>query len=124
MSAAVAVGRNVKMLRKAQKLSQSDLADRMGWSDIQIHQVTIARLEGGKRPTSVDELVALAMIHGVTPASLLEPGLSVDELQSHVSDDKLLRRITTLESDNARLRAHLRGIAETAAAASSNGGAS
>lgn len=125
MNASAVVGRNVKMLRKAQKLSQADLANRMAWSDIQMHQTTVAKLEGGKRPTSVDELVVLSMILGVAPAFLLESGLSVEDLQAQAlpSEDDLRARVVALDATNARLRSHLRGIAATATAASADGGA-
>lgn len=59
-----------------------------------IDPTTITRLESGKRPTTVDELVALAQILDVDVSSLLHPGLNA-------------ARLFALQRTVAQLREHL-----------------
>lgn len=43
-----------------------------------MHQTTVAKLEAGSRPTTLDELLALARIFGVDPAALLPSRTDAD----------------------------------------------
>lgn len=52
--------------RRAAKLRQVDLADRLGWQ-----QVYVSRYETGERTLAVDEYVAVARAIGVDPVTLL-----------------------------------------------------
>lgn len=74
-----AVGRNVARLRR--DMSQADLALALAAQigKDRIDPTTITRLEQGKRPTTVNELVALADIFGVQVEDLLSDlGSSTD----------------------------------------------
>lgn len=55
----------VRELRKARGWSQDELARRLSANGFAMHQTTVAKLEGGTRPTSVDEVAALAVLLGV-----------------------------------------------------------
>ena len=52
--------------RRAAKLRQVDLADRLGWQ-----QAYVSRYETGERTLAVDEYVAVARAIGVDPVALL-----------------------------------------------------
>ncbi|MDO3245847.1 helix-turn-helix transcriptional regulator [Mycobacteroides abscessus subsp. abscessus] len=90
------VGRNTAELRGQKGLSQAELATklaaRIGKSSID--PTTITRLESGKRPTTVDELVALAQILEVDVDALLHPGPDAAQL-------------VAVQHTLARLREHL-----------------
>jgi transcriptional regulator with XRE-family HTH domain len=67
------VGANVRARRAGLGLKQSDLAETLegllgGWSG-----PVVSRLEAGRRPTSVSELIALATVLNATPDELLDP---------------------------------------------------
>lgn len=59
--------KNIKMLRKARKMSQEDLADRAGYTD----RSTIARIEKGEIDLSQSKIMTFAEIFGVTPMELM-----------------------------------------------------
>lgn len=65
-------GSRVRDLRKSQGLTQQDLADALSYVGRSYHQVTIAKLEGGSRPTSVAEVLMLAAVLGVDVADLFK----------------------------------------------------
>lgn len=64
--ASIEFGRRVKELRKAAGLTQAELADRLGRWGKSYHQTTVAKLEAGTRPTTLDELMPLAVALGVS----------------------------------------------------------
>lgn len=70
------VGRNVRALRG--KMSQEELAEKLAerLGKEKIHGTSITRLERGSRTITVDELVALSRIFGVSVAVLLQPSES------------------------------------------------
>ncbi|SHP01296.1 putative DNA binding protein [Mycobacteroides abscessus subsp. abscessus] len=90
------VGRNTAEFRGQKGLSQAELATRLAaqLGKTSIDPTTITRLESGKRPTTVDELVALAQILDVDVSSLLHPGLNA-------------ARLFALQRTVAQLREHL-----------------
>lgn len=90
------VGRNTAEFRGQRGLSQAELATRLATQlgKNSIDPTTITRLESGKRPTTVDELVALAQILDVDVNSLLHPGLNA-------------ARLFALQRTVAQLREHL-----------------
>ena len=64
-------GETVRTLRRARGWSQEDLARKMTDAGHPMHQTTLAKLESGIRPTSVDELVALGALLNVNPRDLI-----------------------------------------------------
>jgi transcriptional regulator with XRE-family HTH domain len=72
------VAENVKRLREAQNMNFTQLSERLlaaaSWS---INAVGIRRIEAGERRITPDDLVALAVAFGVSPVSLLMPGVPV-----------------------------------------------
>jgi transcriptional regulator with XRE-family HTH domain len=70
--AAVRFGERVKDIRKAQNMSQEALAEAL-WATTgrTYHQTTVARLENGTRPTSVEEAYLVAMLLGVAVTDLI-----------------------------------------------------
>ena len=64
-------GEAVRTLRRARGWSQEDLARKMTDAGYPMHQTTLAKLESGVRPTSVDELVALGALLNVDPRDLI-----------------------------------------------------
>ncbi|MFT8180070.1 Putative regulator or DNA-binding protein [Mycobacteroides abscessus subsp. abscessus] len=90
------VGRNTAEFRGQRGLSQAELANRLAAQigKSSVDPTTITRLEAGKRPTTVDELVALAQILDVDVAALLHPGPDAAQL-------------ITIQRAVTRLREHL-----------------
>ncbi|MBE3563695.1 MAG: helix-turn-helix transcriptional regulator [Hydrogenibacillus schlegelii] len=62
------VAYHVKRLRKALKLTQADLAEKMG-----VKQPFVARIESGKNNISIRKLAELAQVLGVDPMDLVRP---------------------------------------------------
>lgn len=60
------MNKRLKQARKNLQLSQEDVANRLG-----ITRTAIAALEAGKRQITVDELLQLCKIYGVTADELL-----------------------------------------------------
>ncbi|RKE20026.1 transcriptional regulator with XRE-family HTH domain [Streptomyces sp. TLI_171] len=54
------VAHNLKVLRKAARLSQEDVAERMTRLGFKFHQTQIAKIENGTRPLRFDEVIGLA----------------------------------------------------------------
>lgn len=69
------VGANVAVHRELAGISQAELAKRLAAAlrKDRIDPTTITRMESGKRPTTVDELAALAQIFDVDFSALLAP---------------------------------------------------
>lgn len=71
------VGRRVADGRNVAGMSQAQLAAKLAnWLGKPVDPSTITRLELGRRPISVEEIVALALILGVEPGQLLTGGKS------------------------------------------------
>ncbi|OBK51913.1 hypothetical protein A5656_25295 [Mycobacterium gordonae] len=69
------VGARIAEVRSAMKITQADLASEMSARlGREIRPLTVTRLEGGKRPIGVDELVAAAEVLRIKPADLLIDG--------------------------------------------------
>lgn len=54
------VAHNLKVLRKAARLSQEDVAERMTRLGFKFHQTQVAKIENGTRPVRFDEVIGLA----------------------------------------------------------------
>ena len=68
------MGTRVRQARKATKppITQTDLVARLQLLDISIDQPGLSKIEGGQRPVSDIEVVALAKVLKVSVAWLLE----------------------------------------------------
>lgn len=70
------VGARIAEIRVEMKMTQADLASEMtARLGREIRPLTVTRLEGGKRPIGVDELVAAADALKIKPADLLTGNL-------------------------------------------------
>jgi len=65
------LGSNVKRMRQERGWSQTALAHELGILGLLLRQTTMTKLEGGVRPTSADELWALASVFEVPYDDLL-----------------------------------------------------
>jgi hypothetical protein len=60
------------------------VARRMQASGYNWHQTTVGRLESGKHPLRVNELVHLAAMFGVSPIRLIVPNVTPDRLSDDI----------------------------------------
>lgn len=107
------VGARIAEVRGAMKMTQAELASeltaRLGR---EIRPLTVTRLEGGKRPIGVDELVAAAEALHVKPENLLVDGsLPIGAAFVLGAHQTLLRAINNLEAavrqyDSAQSKLH------------------
>ncbi len=68
------VGERIAALRTQLKMTQAELADEMSVRlGKEIRPLTVTRLEGGKRPIGVDELIAVAAALHIPAADLIGP---------------------------------------------------
>jgi transcriptional regulator with XRE-family HTH domain len=106
-----ALGRKVAELRKIHGWSQAELADRLGNALGRTMDATaITRLEQGKRPVAVHEVVPLAQMLGVEPVRLMNFGpLDSAIAASRLQADELSLRveITRIEARQAEIIAEL-----------------
>jgi len=93
------LGRNVKRIRQERGWSQTALAHELGFLGLLLRQTTMAKLEGGVRPTSADELWALASVFEVPYDDLLPTPLwtKVDS-----ADDKWELRVADVRRQTAK----------------------
>ena|SRR5690625_4715238 len=76
------VGARIANVRGEMKMTQAELASEMSVRlGREVRPLTVTRLEGGKRPIAVDELVAAAEVLQVKPADLLTDNLSVGSIR-------------------------------------------
>jgi transcriptional regulator with XRE-family HTH domain len=72
---AKAVSANVNRLRKEQNLGLRGLANKLGEVGRPLGHSAVDQIEKGTRRVDVDDLMALAAALGVSPATLLMPGM-------------------------------------------------
>lgn len=113
------LGRNVKRIRQERGWSQTALAQHLGFLGLLLRQTTMTKLEAGVRPTSADELWALASVFEVPYEDLLPTPLwtRVDS-----ADAKWAFRVAYIRRQNAKewaekLKEEATRAAEQAAAA-------
>src|SRR3954451_3405988 len=70
----LAVGKRIKELREAQRMSQSALGEALAAFGHPLVQPVIARIEAGRRPLRLAEAVALAAVLGASVADLVPGG--------------------------------------------------
>lgn len=66
------IGENIKRLRKSAKLTQKELAEKLQLEGYEFSDLTILRIEQGKRFVPDYEVVALADYFGITTDELLK----------------------------------------------------
>lgn len=64
-------GRRVATLRNERGWTQQELAERLAQLGHEMHQTTVAKLESGRRPIRLNELIALATLLEVPATSLM-----------------------------------------------------
>ncbi|MFE1592114.1 helix-turn-helix domain-containing protein [Nocardia sp. NPDC058705] len=69
----VTVAANVKRLREGQNLTYAELSRRLDATGRPIPVLGLARVEAGTRRVDADDLMALAVVLGVSPSTLLMP---------------------------------------------------
>jgi transcriptional regulator with XRE-family HTH domain len=99
-------GGRVKDLRAARGWTQEDLAQRMTAAGHAMHQTTVAKLEGGNRPTTVGEASTIASIFGIPIGALFE----TYEAQDYAELATLANRLTALAADKAKLAERLTAL--------------
>lgn len=77
-------GRQLAWLREERGWSQAEVARRMEASGYHWHQTTVGRIESGKRPLRLNELVQLAAMFGVSPIRLIVPNVTPDRLSDDI----------------------------------------
>ncbi len=65
------VAHNLRVLRKAARLSQEDVAERMTRLGFKFHQTQVAKIENGARPVRFDEVIGLAKALSVPAANFM-----------------------------------------------------
>lgn len=81
--------KNIKKLRLEQKMTQSDLAQKLGYTD----KSMISKIERGEVDLSQSKIVSFANILGVTPGDLMgfeKPSVSDAALLADLVNDRLL----------------------------------
>lgn len=115
--AAIEFGRRVKQLRRAEGLTQAQLAERLSQWGRSYHQTTVAKLEAGTRPTSLEELIPLAAALGVSQREFFEDPSPADQAAHRVrlAEQELLALRSEFGLAHTRL-AQLRDELQAAAA--------
>lgn len=89
------VGRNLRTLREKAALSQARLAEMLrGFHGLAWQQPTVALIESGQRPVSIDEAIVVAAFFRVGVAALIRPSGSIELMNGAVvAGDDLWRFI-------------------------------
>ncbi|WP_308126449.1 helix-turn-helix domain-containing protein [Rhodococcoides corynebacterioides] len=107
------VGANVATYRELAGISQAELASRLAaaMGKDRMDPTTITRMESGKRPTTVDEIAALATVFEIDSTALLAPSedaLTYFALRSAV--DRLKTASQQRDSAEERIAQSLREV--------------
>lgn len=106
----VEFGQRVRGLRQARGWSQATLAQHLKGLGVNLHQTTIAKMEGGIRPTVVHEVWALAVVFKA-PYDLLLPPLDwnpFEEFEDAAAEyERLRERVRQERAATAELRERL-----------------
>ncbi len=95
--------RRLGAIRRGRGWTQQQLADEMARVGFPINRATIAKIEAGKRPMEVSELVAFATAFDVSPASLFLPLGEGKEIQLVIADTVALTDGVTVDAETAAL---------------------
>lgn len=102
--AAEEFGQRVKQLRKDAGLTQKDLADRLARWGRSYHQTTVAKLEAGTRPTTLEELIPLAVALGVSQREFFQDPSPTERAEHKVreAEQELLSLRSEMVATHAR----------------------
>jgi transcriptional regulator with XRE-family HTH domain len=93
------VGARIAEVRGEMKMTQADLASEMSARlGREIRPLTVTRLEGGKRPIGIDELVAAAEALQIKPADLLTDSLPMGSVRIVSAYQAVVRASNRLET--------------------------
>lgn len=110
------LGAVVKSLRQAAGMTQERLAEQLTAAGLPTRQNTVAKLEGGLRPTTVIEFGALARIFNYSVPELAQAVFSDDAIVDEAAREAMVSELTELRSriDDARRRMemHMAMVAE------------
>lgn len=106
--AALDFGRRVKQLRKAAGLTQTDLAERLSQWGRSYHQTTVAKLEAGTRPTTLEELIPLSVALGVPQRQFFEDPSPTDHAERKVREAE--QAVVKLRSELSSARTHYQQV--------------
>lgn len=73
--------RRLTEVRKRRGLSQADLSGRLSDVGVTVHPTAVAKIERGTRAVTIDEVLALAYVLGVSPTNLLLPTGDADPVE-------------------------------------------
>jgi len=96
-------GSRVRAFRKARGWSQEELAQVLAnFHKVVLHQTTVAKLEGGARPTSVPEVFALASALGVSYEELLPPPVVANSSEDLTAAKTAFERAKSMANARAK----------------------
>lgn len=111
----MSIGQKIKARREELRLTQRELATRLGYSD----HTTLARIETGKTDPPQSRIVAIAKALGVAPGYLMGDGATPEHLgalAAKVVNDPKLQKLAEEyllldEADRAAVSALVSGLA-------------
>ncbi|MDG4856722.1 helix-turn-helix transcriptional regulator [Streptomyces sp. T-3] len=103
LSGEALVAHNLRRLRKAFRLSQDDIAERMRRLGFKFHQTQVAKIERGDRPLRYDEVLALAEVLSVPALPFMtEPVAGEGEAEFELLEAKFRVQAAQQEHETAR----------------------
>ena len=111
-------GRQLALLRAERGWSQSEVTRRMAAYGYSWHQTTVGRIERGKRPLRLNELVHLSAMFGVSPIRVIVPNVTPDRLSDDIkavedARSDIIERLQEARDQLARAPARRSGTGET-----------
>jgi transcriptional regulator with XRE-family HTH domain len=95
-------GRKMYSLRRDRGWSQAETARRMDPYGYSWVQSTVGRIEAGKRPLRLNEVVHVAALFGVSPIELLVPNTTPARLSDDIRKSEKGRRFTASQLVEAK----------------------
>lgn len=92
------LNKNLKYLRSVKKISQQDLADKIG-----IDRSTVSRIENNEIETTVDNAIKIADIFNVSLSDLLNKDLSSNEQSNSELDNILFSKTKELSDEDKQV---------------------
>ncbi|WP_299466267.1 helix-turn-helix transcriptional regulator [uncultured Microscilla sp.] len=86
------IGANIKAYRKANKLSQGQLAEKLG-----VHLTHISRIENGKYKPSIDDLIKLSSIFEVSIDDIVKGKTDEKHIEDDLQKTPLYEKIKMIE---------------------------
>lgn len=102
------VGANVRRLREAAGLSQTELARLISKSGHDVGEQVVGNIETGRRRIRIDDLLGLGEALGVPPMNLLRPGAGPGVLFEVVFEGGVTEQVTAGEYEISEQWIHFR----------------